>query len=109
MKPAGDTANLTAVGPGRMALAGELTFTTAPALWDAAERLLAARASDQVDVDLGGVTRADSAGLALLVGWLSRAQGAGVKLRYLAVPERLRAIAHISEVDGLLDGSAPSL
>jgi hypothetical protein len=32
-----------------------------------------------------------------------------VKLRYLGVPERLRAIAHISEVDGLLDGSAPSL
>jgi phospholipid transport system transporter-binding protein len=92
----------------RVTLAGALTFATAPALATQGNHLLAARAAGGAGepflMDLQGVTGADSAGLALLIGWIAEARRLGVTLRYHAVPERLLAIARISEVDGLLSG-----
>jgi phospholipid transport system transporter-binding protein len=93
---------------GRIVVRGALTFDTAAALERSARSLIEAAARGQrLDVDLQGVTRADSAGLALLVGWLAQAREAGATVRYSAIPERLLAIARISEVDGLLTGAAP--
>jgi hypothetical protein len=40
------------------------------------------------------------------VGWLAHGQAVGRAVRYTALPERLLAIARISEVDGLLSGTA---
>jgi phospholipid transport system transporter-binding protein len=92
---------------GRVVVRGALTFDTAAALERSARNLIAAAARGEgLDVDLQGVTRADSAGLALLVGWLAQAREAGTTVRYSAIPERLLAIARISEVDGLLTGVA---
>jgi len=53
-------------------------------------------------IDCGGVTRADSAGLAVLLDWLAwgRRKSRTVTLENLPAP--LVAIARISEVDGLL-------
>jgi phospholipid transport system transporter-binding protein len=48
------------------------------------------------------VTEADSAGLAMLVDWLAWARGAGRSLELVGTPQRLRALAAISEVDDLL-------
>jgi phospholipid transport system transporter-binding protein len=45
---------------------------------------------------------ADSAGLAVLLDWLSAAKRAGRSLRYAHLPEDLVALARISEVDELL-------
>lgn len=91
---------LEGIGAGRLRLSGELTFSTVSGLWRRTDLLL--QAGPRVEVDLSGVTRADSAGLALLVGWLSRARAAQVELRFTAVPERLVALARISEAEGLL-------
>lgn len=93
---------------GRVVLDGALTVDTVAALAREAPRVLGAQRDGQVEVDLAGVTHADSAGLALLVGWLAEAKAAQVRLAFRAVPERLRAIARISEVEGLLTGAAPA-
>jgi phospholipid transport system transporter-binding protein len=53
-------------------------------------------------IDLGGVTGGDSAGLALLIEWLSVAKGAQRSVCYENVPTQLRQLAHLSEVDELL-------
>jgi phospholipid transport system transporter-binding protein len=53
-------------------------------------------------IDLGGVTGTDSAGLALLIEWLSVARTAKRSLRYENVPAQMRQLAHLSEVDELL-------
>jgi phospholipid transport system transporter-binding protein len=45
---------------------------------------------------------ADSAGLAVLLDWLSAAKSAGRSLRYAHLPQELVALARISEVDELL-------
>jgi phospholipid transport system transporter-binding protein len=55
-----------------------------------------------VEIDCGAVSLADSAGLAVLLDWLSAAKGAGQTLRYTHLPEDLVALARISEVDELL-------
>jgi len=86
---------------------GALTVDTVTLLASQTSRVLGAQSDGQVEVDLGGVTHADSAGLALLVSWLAHAQAAQVRLAFRGVPDRLRAIARISEVEGLLTGAAP--
>lgn len=81
-------------------LEGELGFATARALWrDAADYLPAA---GTVSIDLAGVTRADSAGVALLIHWtrIQRDHGGGVE--FVNIPVQMRSIARVSGVDGIL-------
>lgn len=98
-KPAA-AAKLSALGEGRFALEGELVFATVRALDRAARKAFDGAA--QVEVDLAGVTRCDSAALALLLEWTGRAKRAGTGLRFRALPASLLSIAAISEVDELL-------
>lgn len=93
-------ARLEPAGDGRFALRGEVGFGNAAALLD--EGLDRFDAAGAVEVDLGGVTHADSAGVALLVEWVAAARRAGRELRFSAVPEQVRAIARLGGVDGFL-------
>ncbi|HET7314261.1 STAS domain-containing protein [Salinisphaera sp.] len=43
-------------------------------------------------IDLGGVTRADSAGVALLLEWIRDADKAGATLHFANAPSQMRAI-----------------
>ena len=51
---------------------------------------------------LKGVTRADSAGLALLLEWLRRSERAGCSISFVNVPEQLMSIARICGLEGIL-------
>lgn len=90
--------------PGRFELSGELTIAGVGPLRDAGRSALSAStgAGAGLLVDLEGVTRADSAGLALLVDWLAWARAAGRTLRYANLPPELLALARLSELDSLL-------
>lgn len=94
---------LTAAGPGRFELSGEVGFEDAARLL--AEGDAAFASLESVEVDLARITRADSAGLALLIEWLLAARGAGKLLRYRNVPPAVVSLAGISDVAELL---APS-
>ena len=85
---------------GTLVVGGALTFATVElVLGDGAQAVTARGASV---VDLGGVDRADSAGLALLVEWLRAARREGRSLRFANVPEQLRAIAGTTGLDRLI-------
>jgi len=86
---------------GRLRASGPLTFATARTARLAGLEALQA-AADSLEVDLSGVTGADSAGLAVLVDWLAAARLAGRHLRLRAVPAGLLALARISELEPLL-------
>lgn len=86
---------------GRASLRGEVGFGTVAGLWKDTSRLLAAAEGQALEVDLADVVAADSAGLALLIGWLAAARQKGVALRYVNVPARIRGLANISEVEPL--------
>lgn len=53
-------------------------------------------------VDLSGLQRSDSAGLAVLVEWRAVAARRGVHLRLGQAPEGLRALARLSDLDAEL-------
>jgi phospholipid transport system transporter-binding protein len=76
-------------------VSGQLTFTTVPEL--------ARVPAPTGEVDLAGVTRADSAGLALLLDWLATAHGSGSGLNYHHLPPQLAAIARVSGIAEVLD------
>jgi phospholipid transport system transporter-binding protein len=69
-------------------LEGELSFARVPALYAQADAL--AQASP---LDLSRVTRADSAGLALLLELNRRAQARGIELRLSGAPQQVTALA----------------
>lgn len=77
-------------------LQGELTFDTVAKLWQDSDALLAHGTS--LVIDLQGVARADSAGLALLVGLLRKAQQNGKSLKFANIPAKLLTIAGVSGV-----------
>jgi phospholipid transport system transporter-binding protein len=90
------------VTSGRVTVTGELTFASAREARQLGLLVLEGSRADCIVVDCAGVTRADSAGLAVLLDWLAwgRRRSRPVSLENL--PPSLVAIAKISEVDGLL-------
>jgi phospholipid transport system transporter-binding protein len=88
------------LGEGRFAVSGEMTF-------DTAERILKESGDPfevhtQIEVDLSGVTDSDSAGLALLLEWVTWANHTVREIRFTGMPERVLAIARTTEVENLL-------
>jgi len=53
-------------------------------------------------IDLAGVTESDSAGLALMIEWLSVAKSSGHPLHYDNMPAQLHQLANLSEVEALV-------
>jgi phospholipid transport system transporter-binding protein len=72
---------------GGVRLVGALVFATVPGLYRRRPVLAAG------NVDLSGVARSDSAGLALLLEWQRRARGG---LRFSGIPSQLADLIRVS-------------
>lgn len=83
-------------------VSGALTFQTAADARNAGVQAIESVESSEIQVDCGGVTESDSAGLAVLLDWLALARSRKVPLRFVGLPDRLFAISQISEIEGLL-------
>jgi phospholipid transport system transporter-binding protein len=91
------------LGSGKVEVRGALTFATARSARAAASRLLAVSGGPALTVDCGAVTASDSAGLAVLLDWLALAKRQGRAMHFTNLPAPIRAVAHISEVEALLN------
>ena len=91
-------------GDGRFALTGDLVFGNAARALEAGEAAFGGH--PEVEVDLAGVGRVDSAGLALLLEWALAARASGGSVRYRNLPAGAAALAGISDVSELLDETA---
>lgn len=76
---------------------GELSFESVPGLLRQADALAASGA-----IDLGRVTRVDSAGVAFLLELTRRAQTTGRELRLVNAGPELRSLLEFLEIDGVL-------
>lgn len=101
-RPAARDAHVEAAGDGRVTVTGPLTFDTAAAL--GRDGLPGGARGGDLHVDLGAVTRADSAGLALLVAWLRDARARGGTIVLESVPDRLAVLVRTNGLAGLLLG-----
>lgn len=88
------------LGDGRFALSGEMTFDTAERILKESEEPF--EAHTQLEIDLSNVTQSDSAGLALLLEWVTWANHTVREIRFIGMPERVAAIAKTTEVERLL-------
>ncbi len=94
------TPRLQASENGRLLLSGELTLDTVSALATDTRVLFAG--DGDIDVDLGAVVRADSAGVALLVQWQREARRRQRTVCFRNIPGQMLSIAQLCGVDELL-------
>lgn len=87
-------------GDGRFALQGALSFGTANDILKRSESVFSGH--DALEIDLSGIDKADSAGLALLIEWKAQAASRQAGIRFKNVPDNLLAIARTSEVEDLI-------
>ena len=88
------------LGEGRFALSGEMNFDTAEKILRASE--VPFEEHTQLEIDLSEVTDSDSAGLALLLEWVTWANHSVREIRFTDIPETVLAIARTTEVEPLL-------
>jgi len=102
-----DEPRIEETGHGSWVLVGDLSFTTVPALRDGLDIKSADR--PRISIDLGGVTRSDSAGLALLIEWLRESERLGKTITFLNMPAQMQSIARVCGLEGILraDKAAP--
>ncbi len=91
-------------GEGRFALSGDLVFGSAASVHAKGEAAFGTL--PRAEVDLAGVGRVDSAGLAVLLEWSIAARAARRTLRYRNLPSALVALAGISDVSELVEVAA---
>ena len=84
----------------RLVVEGELDFSTVAQLLGNAQALL--EAATELRIDLHGVTRSDSAGLALLIEWMRAAQRLNKPIQFMNTPPQMLAIARVSSLDQIL-------
>jgi phospholipid transport system transporter-binding protein len=87
-------------GNGNWLLEGELGVASVPGLLEQAATAMKGRGD--IEVDLKGVTRADSAGLALLVELMRGSSRNGRRIAFNHVPAQLLSIASVCGLEEIL-------
>ena len=88
------------LGDGRFSLSGRMSFNTAGDILRKSEELF--EPHTLLEIDLSGITHTDSAGLALLLEWITWANHTVREIRFAGMPEKINAIARTTEVESLL-------
>jgi len=81
-------------------VSGEMTLDTATQVIAETESIFDSAA--KLDIDLADVSRADSAGLALLITWMRQAKESGKTISFYNLPTQMQAIARASGLDEFL-------
>jgi phospholipid transport system transporter-binding protein len=87
-------------GNGHFSLSGRMSFDTAGQILKESEEMFDEHTL--IEVDLSGVTHTDSAGLALMLEWITWANHTVREIRFQGTPDKIDAIAKTTEVDHLL-------
>lgn len=87
---------------GQYLLTGDLNRDTVPKLWQSIQT--SQLASEQVEVSLESVTRIDSAGMVMLIHLIENAKKQNCHIMLSFVPEQLRTLFQLSNVDELIAG-----
>jgi len=95
-----EAASFEILSEGRARVGGALEFRTVTALLPSGTEAI--EQGHVSAIDLSGVTLSDSAGLALLIEWLSVAQAAGRTVRYENIPSQLCQLSALSDVNELV-------
>lgn len=88
-------------GDNGLALSGDLDKHSVPQVLNQLTGLITA-GNDTLRLDLSKVSRADSAGIALLLQCMRRARQLGRDIRFAHIPDQMMAIARVSGLGQVL-------
>jgi phospholipid transport system transporter-binding protein len=88
------------IGENSLRVSGDLSFKTVPEFVSSNKNLFSS--ANSIDVDLSNVSRADSAGVALLIEWQRQAQKQKKSICFINIPSQMLSIVRLSGVDDLL-------
>lgn len=88
--------------PGRFAARGTLSFANGRRARSEGLHALRTSSARDLEVDCSGITHSDSAGLAVLLDWMSIMKSEGRPLCFANLPPGLLAVARISGVEEML-------
>jgi phospholipid transport system transporter-binding protein len=88
------------LGDDRFLLSGDLHFDNVPQIWEES-RAMFTRAPG-LTLDLSGITRTDSAGLALLIEWMRLARESRKPIAFKNVPAQMQALIEASGLTEVL-------
>lgn len=88
------------LGDGNWQLSGELLFSNVTSLVRQPD--FRSVKADDIRIDLAGVTRAESAGLALLLEWCRAAEQLGKTISFVNMPQQMQSIAAVCGLGEIL-------
>ncbi|CAH0649754.1 MULTISPECIES: STAS domain-containing protein [Pseudomonas] len=88
--------------PGVLSLSGVLDYRSGPQLRKQGKALITASRDAQLVLDCSGVLRSTSVGLSLLLSFMRDAQAAGKACRVRGMPDDMREIAEVYDLDQVL-------
>lgn len=88
--------------PGVLRLAGVLDYRSGPALRKQGKGLIAACREQRLVLDCSAVAKSSSVGLSLLLAFIRDAQGAGKACEVCGMPDDMREIAEVYDLDEVL-------
>ncbi len=86
---------------GRLVLSGELDHEGVSRALKESRGWLST-GTGPLSVDLAGVSRSESAGIALLLEWLRQAKRQGREIEFLNPPAQMRSLMHFFELERVL-------
>lgn len=96
------TFEIAVTAPGRFAARGALNFGNARRARSEGLQALRAASARDLEIDCSGISHSDSAGLAVLLDWMSIMKREGRPLCFAHLPAGLLAVARISGVEEML-------
>lgn len=94
---------LQAIDANHARLSGDLTLYSVAALVEPGERLIDQAQDDGWHLDLAAVSSVSSAAVALLLDWLRYAAQVGVRIKLQHIPDDMRPIIAISDLERVFD------
>lgn len=95
-----DDIKITRSGDGEIHLKGELSYNNVSALYRQTIDLF--KEEKDLRIDFSGVTRSDSAGVALLVEWLSEARDRNQPIQFINIPDQMLDVVRVSSLERVL-------
>lgn len=90
--------------PGVLRLAGVLDYRSGPALRKEGKALILASGEQRLVLDCSQVVKSSSVGLSLLLAFMRDAQAAGKSWELRGMPDDMREIAEVYDLDEVLAG-----
>ena len=94
-------ATLETLGEGRFRVVGDLDYETVNRLLEVDDELFAQNLAN-IEIDLGGIGRSTSVGLALMLEWLRQARSRNTVIRFSHVPPQMLGLAKVSQLETIL-------